>query len=52
LPVNKKKGAVAVVDGDGVVSSLNIGKGFLNVPVSELPVYVNPAKLKIKDPAP
>jgi hypothetical protein len=52
LPVNKKKGAVAVVHGDGVVSSLNIGKGFLNVPVSELPVYVNPAKLKIKDPVP
>jgi hypothetical protein len=49
LPMNRKKGAVIWVDGHGASSPSTIENGVLTIPLSELPVYVNPGKLKIKE---
>ena len=49
LPVNKRNGSSGLVDGHGVASPVIAENGVLTIPLTELPVYVNPGKLKLKE---
>jgi hypothetical protein len=47
---HRKKATVTLVDGHGAESPLTIENGVLTLPLGELPVYLNPGKLRLVIP--